>query len=257
MTCSADSAAGVFISFEGGDGAGKSTHMAYLCQAISSLGREVVRLREPGGTPIGEQLRQIVLDPANQELSERAELFIYEAARAQLTHEVIRPALERGAVVVCDRFFDSTMAYQGYGRGLDQGFIDTANRFATQGLVPDRTVAMFAPTVQEGLSRAGQVCAADRMELAGADFHQRVEAGFFACAKAQPQRIRVVFCQPKRSQTARLVFQCVEDLIPGLDRLLEQEDFGCELDECELDGGSGLDGNRDPDGGDAPYDRRV
>ena len=121
---------GVFISFEGGDGAGKSTHLHYVAEALRARGEEVVCLRDPGGTIIGEQLRAAVLDPGNYIMSAECELLIYEAARAQLVAQIIRPALERGAIVLCDRFADSTIAYQGYGRGLDRAFIDQANAFA-------------------------------------------------------------------------------------------------------------------------------
>ncbi|MEF2672656.1 dTMP kinase, partial [Adlercreutzia sp.] len=107
---------GVFVTFEGGDGAGKSTQIRFLARLLEDAGREVVRLREPGGTAVGEALRAVVLDPAHEAMSDRAELLIYEAARAQIVDEVIRPALGRGAVVLCDRFYDSTVAYQGCGR---------------------------------------------------------------------------------------------------------------------------------------------
>ena len=110
---------GVFVSFEGGEGVGKTTQIRFMESVLKKAGLDVVRLREPGGTSVGESLRSIVLDAKNDRLDDRAELYIYEAARAQIVAEVIRPALERGAVVLCDRFVDSTVAYQGYGRGLD------------------------------------------------------------------------------------------------------------------------------------------
>ena len=112
-----DAPRGIFITFEGGEGAGKTTHIRFLSEALKAHGREVVRLREPGGTDIGERLRGVLLDPRNTALSDEAELLLYEAARAQIVAEVVKPALERGAVVLCDRFTDSTVAYQGYGRG--------------------------------------------------------------------------------------------------------------------------------------------
>ena len=124
---------GVFVTFEGGDGAGKSTQIRFLARLLEDAGREVVRLREPGGTAVGEALRAVVLDPAHEAMSDRAELLIYEAARAQIVDEVIRPALGRGAVVLCDRFYDSTVAYQGCGRGLDGAFIDAGARVAGAG----------------------------------------------------------------------------------------------------------------------------
>ena len=170
---------GVFITFEGGDGAGKSTHIRFLSQALQGEGRDVLCLREPGGTSVGESLRRVVLDPANAELVPTAELFIYEAARAQLVAEVIKPAIERGAVVLCDRFYDSTMAYQGYGRGLSHEFVDEAHHFACQGIRPDRTILMrVAGNAADGLARATHDTAPDRMELAGLDFHERVAEAF-------------------------------------------------------------------------------
>ncbi len=121
---------GVFVSFEGGEGAGKTTHIRFLAETLEARGFEVVRLREPGGTAIGDKLRSIVLDPGNAAMCDACELLVYEAARAQIVEEVIKPALDRGAVVLCDRFFDSTTAYQAYGRGLDADFVRRANQFA-------------------------------------------------------------------------------------------------------------------------------
>ena len=181
---------GTFVTFEGADGTGKSTHIGLLAERLRAHGLEVLCLREPGGTAVGEALRALVLDPANAGLSDRAELLIYEAARAQgvvvtvesgraqLVDEVIAPALGRGAVVLCDRFADSTVAYQAYGRGLPRESVDAANAFATGGLVPDRTLLMVCGAPDEGLHRAAQVAAADRLELAGEGFHGRVAEGF-------------------------------------------------------------------------------
>lgn len=170
---------GVFVTFEGGDGAGKSTQIRFLARLLEDAGREVVRLREPGGTAVGEALRAVVLDPAHEAMSDRAELLIYEAARAQIVDEVIRPALGRGAVVLCDRFYDSTVAYQGCGRGLDGAFIDAANRFACDGVVPDATVLLVAPA-SAVRSRMGRREGTDRLELAGDAFHSRVARGLRA-----------------------------------------------------------------------------
>ena len=176
---------GVFVTFEGGDGAGKSTQIRFLARLLEDAGREVVRLREPGGTAVGEALRAVVLDPAHEAMSDRAELLIYEAARAQIVDEVIRPALGRGAVVLCDRFYDSTVAYQGCGRGLDGAFIDAANRFACDGVVPDATVLLVAPA-SAVRSRMGRREGADRLGLAGDAFHSRVAVGFEQIAEADP-----------------------------------------------------------------------
>ncbi len=205
---------GVFITFEGGDGAGKTTHIRFLERSLRDHGLEVVRLREPGGTEVGEALRRVVLDPAHEALSDEAELLIYEAARAQIVAEVIRPALERGAVVLCDRFFDSTIAYQVFGRGLDRDFVERANLFATGGLVPDRTLLMVCGGARRGLGRVANRRSADRLELAGADFHERVGEGFASIAEQEPERVRVIDSSGARSLTSALIFQALTDLFP-------------------------------------------
>lgn len=203
---------GTFITFEGGDGAGKSTHIRFLAQALEGLGREVVRVREPGGTAIGEQLRAVVLDPENGQMAPECELLVYEAARAQITAQVIAPALERGAVVLCDRFYDSTVAYQGFGRGLPLEFVRAANRFAARGLVPDRTVLMRTPEgAAAALERATRASGPDRMEAEGVSFHERVDAAFDRLPEAAPDRVRVVETAPTKAETARAVFAAVAD----------------------------------------------
>ncbi len=208
---------GVFITFEGGDGAGKSTHIRYVAEELSRAGREVVRLREPGGTPVGESLRRVVLDPDHDELSDEAELLIYEAARAQLVSEVIEPALTRGAVVLCDRFTDSTIAYQAYGRGLPVDFVRRANAFATHGIVPDRTILLVCGNARLGLARATGSGAGDRLEQAGEAFHSRVNKAFLKLAKRDPKRIRVVYSSKSRRQTAAVVARELVDLLPELE----------------------------------------
>ncbi|MGI6104639.1 MAG: dTMP kinase [Raoultibacter sp.] len=204
---------GVFISFEGGEGAGKSTHIRFLAESLEHEGYEVLCLREPGGTLIGESLRELVLDPAHGEMTDEAELLIYEAARAQIVSEVIKPALAKSCVVLCDRFFDSTVAYQVYGRGLSADFVREANRFASQGLQPDRTILLTCGEAgQIGLERATQHSAADRLELAGDDFHTRVNEGFVKIAQENPERIMLVASSDKKSQTARAVFAALSDI---------------------------------------------
>lgn len=207
---------GVFITFEGGDGAGKTTHIRFLANALSAMGREVLCLREPGGTPVGEQLRGVVLSPANESMCDSSELLIYEAARAQLVAEVIKPALARGAVVLCDRFCDSTVAYQGFGRGLDLAFVRRANDFACQGVSPDRTILLVAASAAEGLTRATLHAGADRMERAGEGFHSRVNDAFLEIARENPDRIRVVPSSGMKSQTALSVFSTLADLFPWM-----------------------------------------
>ncbi len=209
---------GVFITFEGGDGAGKSTHMRFLADQLAACGFEVLKLREPGGTAVGEQLRGIVLDPANDDISDMCELYIYEAARAQLVSQVIKPALQRGAVVICDRFIDSTVAYQAFGRGLDRKAVDAANVFACQGIHPTRTIFMsLGSDASVGLARAKEDHAADRLELAGLEFHRRVARGYAVLAAEEPERFRTVIASERRSDTARAVFEQVADLFPEVD----------------------------------------
>ncbi len=217
---------GTFITFEGGDGAGKSTHIAFLADALRSQGREVLCLREPGGTLIGEALRGIVLDPSHGAMTPEAELFIYEAARAQIVSEVIKPALEAGKVVLCDRFYDSTVAYQAYGRGLSLDFVRSANAFACQGIRPHRTVLLRAASSADSLHRATRAQGADRMEQAGLDFHERVNQAFEGLNQVDPQRVRVVESSGPKSETARAVFRAVADCVGwDPDNLPFSEDF--------------------------------
>ena len=207
---------GVFVTFEGGDGVGKSTHIRYVANELRLAGREVVCLREPGGTGIGESLRAMVLDPDNGEISSEAELLMYEAARAQLVREVIRPALERGAVVLCDRFSDSTIAYQAYGRGLPLDFVRRANVFATGGIVPDRTILLVLGNTRKSLARATGAGAGDRMEQAGEVFHSRVNRAFLKLANRDPKRIRIVRSSSSRKATAAAVAAELADILPEL-----------------------------------------
>lgn len=211
-----DSPRGVFVTFEGGDGVGKSTHIRYVANELRRAGREVVCLREPGGTGIGESLRAMVLDPDNGEISSEAELLMYEAARAQLVCEVIRPALERGAVVLCDRFADSTIAYQAYGRGLPLDFVRRANAFATGGIVPDRTILLVLGNTRKSLARATGAGAGDRVEQAGEVFHSRVNRAFLKLAKRDPKRIRIVRSSSSRKATAAAVAAELADILPEL-----------------------------------------
>ena len=218
-------ARGIFITFEGGEGAGKTTHIRFLAEELQKRGHEVLCLREPGGTKVGEQLRAVVLDPENEELCDQTELLIYEAARAQIVSQVIAPALARGAVVLCDRFADSTVAYQGFGRGLDRDFLDRANAFACQGVRPDRTILLVTGgTARTGLGRATHR-GADRLERAGEEFHERVNAAFLELAAAEPERIRVVRSAERKSHTAQLVFRELADLFPWMDGVVDDPAF--------------------------------
>ena len=204
---------GIFITLEGGDGAGKTTHLVRLADKLREMGKEVVIVREPGGTRIGEKIREILLDNENDEMTPRTELFLYEAARSQICAEVIKPALDAGKVVLCDRFFDSTVCYQGYGRGLDVEEIKKANLFTTDGLVPDRTVIIFTDTVENSIYRATKNEGADRIEAEGEAFQKKVWNGFLKLAKEEPGRIRLVNLQPSKDETFQLVFDAIKDLL--------------------------------------------
>lgn len=214
MTNENQKSTGTFITFEGGEGAGKTTHINFLSAALRQSGREVLCLREPGCTRIGENLRTVVLDAKNTDMADETELLIYEAARAQIVHEIIAPALGRGAVVLCDRFYDSTIAYQAYGRGLSREFVRQANEFACQGVRPDRTILLETlASAEVGLERATHHGHADRMEQAGIDFHTRVNRAFADIAAAEPQRVRVVVSAERKSDTARAVFTAAADVL--------------------------------------------
>jgi len=186
-------ARGRFITFEGGEGCGKSTQVKRLKEALEQGGYEVILTREPGGTWLGEQIRVLLKDQDTDAPCARAELLLFLASRAQLVKNVIAPALERGAWVISDRFSDSTMAYQGYGRGLPLEVLKVTNDFACEGLKPDVTFLlevdpMIAATRMQ--TREAQThTQADRIEKAGCDFHERLRQGFVELAEAEPERI--------------------------------------------------------------------
>lgn len=174
-------ARGCFIVLDGVEGAGKTTQIPRLAAWLASRGKNVITTVEPGGTSIGRQIRAVLLDPANAAMSATTELLLYNAARAQHVSEVILPALESGAFVVCDRYSDSTMAYQGYARGLDRGMIGALDGISTGGLKPDLTIILDLP-VEAGRERNANAGKSDRLELESAVFHQRVREGFHAIA---------------------------------------------------------------------------
>ena len=185
------SSRGLFITVEGIDGCGKSTQATLIAAALEAAGRDVLRLREPGGVKISEQIRAILLDPANAEMGDVCELLLYEAARAQLVHQVIRPALAAGKTVVCDRFYDSTTAYQAFADGLDRNMVSQANELAVDGCRPDLTLVFDLP-VEDALRRRSGREAEDRLELKGLEFQERVAAGFRAVAADEPDRVKLI-----------------------------------------------------------------
>lgn len=181
---------GTFVTFEGIDGCGKSTQLALLMCALAELGVDAEAHRDPGGTAISEKIRSILLDPANAALCAQAELLLYEASRAQLVCEAIEPALARGAVVVCDRFYDSTFAYQSGARGIDEATVRAANTLGSCGYTPDLTL-VFDLDPERALRRATRG-GADRLEAEGACFQRRVREGYRRMVALEPGRVRMV-----------------------------------------------------------------
>lgn len=208
---------GLFITFEGGDGSGKSTQITLLAERLRALGYEVRTFREPGGVEpgdAGERMRDIVLNPIHDGLGVRAELLLYEASRAQLVEQYYRPALAAGAVVLCDRYADSSVAYQGYGRAvLPVEEIHELNRIATGGLVPDLTLLLDVDA-RDGLAQA-TAGGADRLEAAGEDFHERVRAGYLQIARDEPDRVKLVV-RASVEDVAAAVWSHVERLLGRL-----------------------------------------
>jgi dTMP kinase len=182
---------GKFITVEGGEGVGKSTNLELICDLIRRQGYEVVRTREPGGTPMAERIRDMLLEHGDEPLPDDAELLLFFAARSLHVHNLIRPALQAGTWVVCDRFTDTTRAYQGSGRGQDPGRIETLAAWVHGDLQPDLTVLLDA-SPEVGMKRAGERGEADRLETEQADFHRRVRAGYLRQAKHEPERFAVV-----------------------------------------------------------------
>ena len=179
---------GLFITFEGPDGCGKTTQMKLLAEYFTKNGKEVVLTREPGGKGLGEKVREILLN-YDGEVSDRCESFLFLADRAQNIDIIVNPAVKQGKIVLCDRHIDSTVAYQGYGRGLDIERINMLNNLATNGKKPDLTF-VFDVDVETSMKRVGKE--KDRMESAGMEFHNRVRQGYLELAKQEPQRIKVI-----------------------------------------------------------------
>ena len=209
---------GAFITFEGIEGSGKSTQISRLLQYLTEQRRPVTLTREPGGTPIGDQVRKVLLDPANRLLDPTAELLLYAASRAQHLREVIRPALAEGRIVLCDRFSDATLAYQGYGRGLSVPVIRELDRIVTTGLRPALTVLLDLPA-EIGLGRARGRNASEglhseaRFENEDLVFHNRVRDGYLQLAAQEPGRIRVVNAARSPEEIQVDVRKIVDDVL--------------------------------------------
>ena len=210
---------GLFITLEGGEGSGKSTQAQDLKELLEVKGFTVTLTREPAGCPVGRRVRELLAEPS-LELDPRSELFLLAAARAQHVAEVIRPALERGEVVICDRFSDSSVAYQGYGRGLSLDDVRLADRIATEGLVPNLTVLLDVP-VEMGLARQelalslskGGENVPDRIGQEGAEFHERVRQGYLAMATEEPERFLVVDATLPPEEITRTIWRRLELLL--------------------------------------------
>lgn len=190
-----------FLTFEGVEGSGKSTQTTRLAKTLENAGYEVVTTREPGGTELGRQLRSILLAADVAAPAAETELLLYLADRSEHIKRLVRPALERGAVVIADRFSDSTLAYQAYGRGLDLAQVRQLDAFAREGIMPARTFLLDLP-VEEGLARARQVGPADRLELEKIEFHKRVREGFHQLAAADGTRIQTLDAREEVSELA-------------------------------------------------------
>jgi len=203
-------ATGLFVAFEGGDGAGKSTQARALAEALLEAGHEVVLTREPGGTPAAEAIRHVVLTPEFVGLDPRAEALLYAASRAEHVARLVRPALERGAVVITDRYIDSSVAYQGVGRGLGPDVIGEINLWATRSLLPDLTVLLDVEA-GTGLSRLDS--APDRLESEPEEFHRSVVAAFHALADGDPDRYLVLSASADRREISAAVRARVDSLL--------------------------------------------
>jgi dTMP kinase len=203
------SAGGVFVVFEGGDGVGKTTQVDRLCAWLANAGHDVLKTFEPGDTTVGAMIRRIVLDPATGEMSPRAEALLYAADKAQHIFAVVKPALQRGAVVVCDRYVDSMLAYQGAGRALEPAEIEQIARWATEDLRPDLTVVLDAELSDGVHAKADK----DRLESAGDVFHERTRQSFLELARRDPDRYLVLDARASREDIAAQVAERMRQLL--------------------------------------------
>ncbi|MGM0651410.1 MAG: dTMP kinase [Bacillota bacterium] len=200
---------GLLITLEGIDGCGKSTHAELLCKKLSQKNFDYIMVREPGGTVVGENVRRILLDN-NYSPSLYSEMFLYMAARSELTRQIIGPALKTGQLVICDRFTDSTLAYQGFGGGADLSIIRYLSSVATGGLAPDLTLLLDLP-VEEAIRRRGD--STDRMESKDIRFHQRVRSGYLEIARNEPERIIIINALLSVEKLNKIIWELIENLL--------------------------------------------
>jgi len=208
---------GLFITFEGTEGSGKTTQCRRLARSLRDQGYQVLETREPGGTPLAETLRKLLLASSKpqghtESVTPSCETMLIFAARSQHIEHVIQPALAKGMIVLCDRFFDSTLAYQGYARSLDKTFLDNAQQFITHGLQPHLTFFLDLP-VQDGLARRQQTKSQNRIDKESLGFHQRVRRGFLALTKEHPKRIQTVDARQSPLALASLITSMTEEII--------------------------------------------
>ncbi len=201
---------GKFITFEGSEGCGKSTQSELLYKYLKKQGCDTISLREPGATKISEKIRKILLDCKNDAMSGECEMLLYMAARAQIVDELIKPALKVGKIVICDRFLDSTLAYQGYGLGIDLELIGKVGDFVTQGLNPDLTIFLDLP-IRKGLKHRESV--EDRIEKRALSYHARVRNGYLKLAQHQPSRIKVVEVEKDKFATQDKIRCLIDKLL--------------------------------------------
>jgi len=207
----------LFITFEGVEGSGKTTQIRRLKRYLTQKGIPCKVTREPGGCPIGERIRKVLLNPDHREMTPLSELFLYEASRTQHVKEVIEPLLKKGTVVLCDRFTDASIAYQGYGRKVDLNWVVRLNRLSSEGIKPDVTFLLDCP-IDLGLKRAIRRNRAlnqekeDRFEREKVQFHRRVRGGYLSIAKKEPQRVRVIDTR----QTEERVFEKIRKIVDNL-----------------------------------------
>ena len=201
---------GLFISFEGIDGCGKSTQADLLRSYLESKGEQVELLREPGGTALSEQIREILLNPNNDKMDPSTESILLSASRAQLTREIIIPALERGNVVICDRYADSTLAYQGYGRGINLEWLEKLNEFATAGLKPDITLLVDLP-VDEAFNRM-QSKSFDRIEMEGIEFLDKVRSGYLELTDRFSKRYFMIDGMETIEEISKKIINKIEEI---------------------------------------------
>ena len=203
---------GCFVTLEGGEGAGKSTNLEYIKHHLEAAGVPLLVTREPGGTPLGEKVRELLLNPDHAAMSSDAELLLMFAARAQHLHELILPAIAQGSWVLCDRFTDATYAYQGGGRGIDAGRIRLLEDWVQRGFQPDMTLLFDLP-VELGLQRAGKRGALDRFEQEQKVFFEQVRQAYLQRARAAPQRFRIIDAAQELAAVQQRLDQVIEELI--------------------------------------------